>query len=117
MQAVGSDRSALPYLLPGGGLASLSAVILFTAFLTQYAGLLADCGVFFAQADLLQYHYFQAVQQGSRGRKRLTKRGRKRMIRILMNAQIPISTVGWTGLRRTYDTSVRIATSINQARG
>jgi DMSO reductase anchor subunit len=51
----------LPPLLLGGGLASLSAVLSFAGFLSQYAGLLAERWFFFAQANHPQNLYYQAV--------------------------------------------------------
>ncbi|MDD5242320.1 MAG: dimethyl sulfoxide reductase anchor subunit [Sulfuricella sp.] len=51
----------LPLLLLAGGLSTSAAVLLSTAFLVQYAGLLFERWFFFAQANHPQNLYYQAI--------------------------------------------------------
>lgn len=51
----------LPLLLLAGGLSSSAGIMLAGAFVTQYAGLLAERWFFFAQANHPQNLYYQAV--------------------------------------------------------
>ncbi|MDD5328847.1 MAG: dimethyl sulfoxide reductase anchor subunit [Sulfuricella sp.] len=52
---------AMPLLLLGGGLSSAAGAFFSAAFLTQYAGLLAERWFFFAQANHPQNLYYQAI--------------------------------------------------------